>query len=140
MEWFFGPKGLKFSEIGCRPPGVSVWDLYCAANDLDLYAEWARAVTLQGTERQPSREFSAGMINLRPTADGTIHGYEGVDAVQEAWGEWIIDSHLPPPGSSTQPISGGYMVNGWVRVRHPDYDQLREMLETIGRTIRIHAG
>src|SRR5262249_32790053 len=22
MEWFFGPKGLKFSEIGCRPPGV----------------------------------------------------------------------------------------------------------------------
>jgi hypothetical protein len=25
MEWFFGPKGLKFSEIGCRPPGVRVW-------------------------------------------------------------------------------------------------------------------
>ena len=23
MEWFFGPKGLKFSEIGCRPPGGS---------------------------------------------------------------------------------------------------------------------
>ncbi len=22
MEWFYGPKGLKFSEIGCRPPGV----------------------------------------------------------------------------------------------------------------------
>ena len=21
MEWFAGPKGLKFSEIGCRPPG-----------------------------------------------------------------------------------------------------------------------
>ena len=30
MEWFFGPKGLKFSEIGCRPPGVGVWDLYAA--------------------------------------------------------------------------------------------------------------
>ena len=25
MEWFFGPKGLKFSEIGCRPPGVRAW-------------------------------------------------------------------------------------------------------------------
>jgi len=22
MEWFYGPKGLRFSEIGCRPPGV----------------------------------------------------------------------------------------------------------------------
>ena len=30
MEWFFGPKGLKFSEIGCRPPGVGAWDLYSA--------------------------------------------------------------------------------------------------------------
>ena len=27
MEWFFGPKGLKFSEIGCRPPGVGAWGL-----------------------------------------------------------------------------------------------------------------
>jgi carbamoylphosphate synthase large subunit len=32
MEWFFGPKGLSFSEIGCLPPGVGAWDLYCAAN------------------------------------------------------------------------------------------------------------
>jgi phosphoribosylaminoimidazole carboxylase (NCAIR synthetase) len=140
MEWFFGPKGLKFSEIGCRPPGVSVWDLYCAANDLDLYAEWARAVTQGRTERQASRDYSAGMINLRPTADGTIHGYEGVDEVQAELGQWILDAHLPPPGSPTQPISGGYMVNAWIRVRHPDYDYLRELLESIGRAITVHAG
>ena len=38
MEWFFGPKGLKFSEIGARPPGVGQWDLYCAANDIDLFS------------------------------------------------------------------------------------------------------
>ena len=140
MEWFFGPKGLKFSEIGCRPPGVSVWDLYCAANDLDLYAEWARAITAGQTERGASRDFSAGMINLRPTGDGRIQGYEWVEAVQDRWGEWILDSHLPKPGAPTQPISGGYMVNAWIRARHPDYDQLREMLETIGRTVTVHAG
>ena len=44
MEWFFGPKGLKFSEIGCRPPGVGAWDLYPSGNDLDLYREWAHAI------------------------------------------------------------------------------------------------
>ena len=80
------------------------------------------------------------MINLRPTADGHIRGYEGVDAVQETWGEWIIDAHLPPPGTPTQPVSGGYMANGWIRVRHPDYDRLREMLTAIGSTVKIHAG
>ena len=44
MEWFFGPKGLKFSEIGCRPPGVGAWDLYSAANDLDIYRQWADSI------------------------------------------------------------------------------------------------
>ena len=44
MEWFFGDKGLKFSEIGARPPGVGHWDIYCAANDIDLYQEWAAAI------------------------------------------------------------------------------------------------
>ena len=38
MEWFYGPKGLKFSEIGARPPGVGQWDLYCAANDIGVIA------------------------------------------------------------------------------------------------------
>ena len=32
MEWF-GNEGLEFSEIACRPPGVCVWDLYCAINE-----------------------------------------------------------------------------------------------------------
>ena len=40
MEWFIGPKGLKFSEIGCRPPGVRAWDLYAAGNEIDIYREW----------------------------------------------------------------------------------------------------
>ena len=52
MEWFFGPKGLRFSEIGCRPPGVGAWDLYSAGNDVDLYREWANAV-VHGARRRP---------------------------------------------------------------------------------------
>jgi hypothetical protein len=58
MEWFFGPKGLKFSEIGCRPPGVRVWDLYGAANDMDLYVEWAKAIVHGRTERRARRADS----------------------------------------------------------------------------------
>src|SRR5262249_19237140 len=60
MEWFAGPKGLKFSEIGCRPPGVGVWDLYCAANDFDLYTEWASAVCYAKPIKPPSRAYAAG--------------------------------------------------------------------------------
>jgi carbamoylphosphate synthase large subunit len=139
MEWFFGPKGLKFSEIGCRPPGVRMWDLYAAANGIDIYAEWALAVLYGRTGRRASREFSAGMITLRPDRDGHISGYEGVQEIQDRYGEWIIDAHLPPKGTPTQPVEAGYMANAWVRMRHPDYDTLRGMLDDVGRTIQVRA-
>ena len=72
MEWFFGPKGLKFSEIGCRPPGVGQWDVYNAANEFDLYLEWASALVHGNIHVQPSRRYAAGMIALRPDGDGHI--------------------------------------------------------------------
>jgi carbamoylphosphate synthase large subunit len=140
MEWFAGPKGLTFSEIGCRPPGVLVWDLYSAANDFDLYREWASAVCYGRPERSPSRRFAAGMIALRPDRDGRIVGYEGVERVFERFGEWILDSHFPPPGSPTQGVEGGYMANAWVRLKHPDYDALRSIMDAIGETVRVRAG
>jgi hypothetical protein len=46
---------------------------------------------------------------------------------------------FPPPGTLTQPIEAGYMANAWMRVRHPDYDELRHILNTIGQTIRVRA-
>ncbi len=139
MEWFFGPKGLKFSEIGCRPPGVGHWDVYNAANDFDLYLEWASALVHGRSVRQPSRRFSCGMIALRPDRDGHIAGYEGVDAIQRQFGECIVAAHLPDVGTPTQPVEAGYMANAWLRVRHPDFDQLRRILDTIGQTIKVHA-
>ena len=140
MEWFYGPKGLKFSEIGCRPPGVRAWDLYSAANDFDIYFEWAMAVLYGRTAKPASRRFSAGIINLRPDRDGVIHRYDGIEEVQRRHSEWIIDAHLPPAGTPTQPVEAGYMANAWVRMRHPDYDELRRMLDFVGETVQVRAG
>ncbi len=139
MEWFFGPRGLRFSEIGCRPPGVRAWDLYCAANDIDLYTEWAMAVVHGHVGRKPSRRFSAGIIALRPDRDGRIVGYEGLGEIQRRFGEWIIDLHIPPEGTPTQPVEAGYMANAWIRMRHPDYDELRSMLDAVGQTVQVRA-
>ncbi len=139
MEWFFGPKGLKFSEIGCRPPGVKAWDLYNVANDLDLYYQWALAVTHGRTEGTASRRFSAGIVALRPECDGQITGYSGAGEMEQRYGEWITDFHLPAAGTPTQGVEAGYMANAYVRMKHPDYDHLRSMLDDVGRTIKVHA-
>ena len=139
MEWFFGPKGLKFSEIGCRPPGVGHWDVYCAANEFDLYREWAMAIVHGHTDKTPSRRYSCGMIALRPDRDGHISGYEGAEEIWRRYGDCIVASHFPNPGTPTQAVAAGYMANAWMRVRHPDYDQLKTILNTIGETIQVRA-
>ena len=139
MEWFFGPKGLRFSEIGCRPPGVRAWDLYAAGNDIDIYREWANAIVHGHVERPLSRRRSAGMIALRPDRDGTITHYDGVDEMQRRFGEYVLDAHLPGAGTPTQPVEAGYMANAWVRMAHPDYDTLRDMLSIVGETVHVRA-
>lgn len=139
MEWFFGPKGLKFSEIGCRPPGVRAWDLYNVANDMDLYREWAMLIAAGRPSQRPSRRLAAGIIALRPDRDGRISHYDGVDAIREAFGANLIDWHLPPPGTPTQGVEAGYMANAWVRMKHEDYDRCRQILDAVGRTLKVHA-
>ncbi len=140
MEWFFGPKGLRFSEIGCRPPGVSVWDIQGAGNDLDLYHEWAKAIVHGGTDARASRGFATGMIAIRPTQDGRVQRLEGWDAIVRSHAAAIIDCHFPEPGSATQPVEAGYMANGWVRAKHASHEGLRSLLDEISRTVKLVAG
>ena len=141
MEWFYGPKGLRFSEIGCRPPGVGAWDLYSAANDD------RRLPRVGARDRaRPGRGSAVAAVlgrHRRPAArtrTAGSSGYSGVDEIQQRHGQWIIDAHLPDPGTGTQPVEAGYMANAWVRMRHPDYDTLRGMLDDVGRTIKVYAG
>ena len=139
MEWFFGPKGLKFSEIGCRPPGVRMWDIYAEANEIDIYREWAQLIVVGEAAQQPSRRYSGGMIALRPDQDGQISGYEGVEELKRRYGSNMIDSHFPPPGTPTQGVEGGYMANAWVRMRHESFDELHAIQDWIGENVKVLA-
>jgi hypothetical protein len=140
MEWFFGPKGLKFSEIGCRPPGVGQWDSYCAAGEFDLYREWALAVCHGASDQAPARGYSCGIIALRPDRDGRITHYEGTEEVFARYAPLVVGHRFPEPGTPTQPVEAGYMANAWMRLRHPDYDTLRGILDDVGRTVQVRAG
>lgn len=139
MEWFFGAKGLKFSEIGARPPGVGHWNVYSYANEFDIFREWALAVTHGQVERRPSRRYACGIIALRPDRDGVISHYEGADEVWRMFSEHIMDHHFPSPGTPTQGVEAGYMANAWMHVRHADYDELRWILHMIGQKIQVRA-
>ena len=79
------------------------------------------------------------MISIRPSKDGRIAGYTGIEEMQQKYGPAIIKAHLPPVGHPTQPIEAGYRANAWLFVRHPDYDALRTMMDDIGRNLKCWA-
>jgi carbamoylphosphate synthase large subunit len=139
MEWFYGPRGLSFSEIGARPPGCTLWDIYCEANEFDLYTEWARGVCWSANEHRPTRRYAAGLVSVRPSQDGVVRGYTGVEEIQRRYGEHLFRLHLPPPGSLTNPVGAGYLAHAYAFVKHPDYDACRAILDDIGRTLKMWA-
>lgn len=135
MEWFFGPKGLKISEIGARPAGERIWDMHAAGNEFDLYGSWADAVLFGRRSGTPTRRYATGSVQIRPPKDGVFAGHDGVDVVRRELGDAIFESEVPPPGAKTLPLSAGWHANTWFRVRDEDYDRLLRKLEFVGRTV-----
>jgi hypothetical protein len=140
MEWFFGPKGLKFSEIGARPPGERIWDLYSVANDMDVWTEWAMVMVHRQPAGRPSRRLATGSVQVRPDRDGIIRGYANATEVWRTIKPWVFEHRQPVPGTPTDPIHKGYYNNVWFRLRHPDYDSLVKLMDYIGATLKVHAG
>ncbi len=139
MEWFFGPKGLKFSEIGARPAGEKIWDMYGVGNDFDVYLEWARAILGRPAESKLSRRRAVGSIQIRPDRDGRIDGHTGVEKVFERYRSWIYEHELPPKGAPTKGLDRGWLCNTWFRLAHDDYDELRRAMDFIGETVKTRA-
>jgi hypothetical protein len=139
MEWFFGSKGLKISEIAARPAGERIWDLYCVADDLDLYREWGLAVSQGRVEARPSRRLATGHVQIRPDREGVVVDLRGRDVVERRCGEFVFARELPRPGRRTVPPEKGYLGNAWYRLRHPDYDALRALMDFAGHRLHIHA-
>ena len=139
MEWFFGPKGLKFGEIGARPAGEKIWDMYGVANEFEVYREWALAILGQPSQQQPSRKYATGSIQIRPEQDGHFRGHRGLEAAFQRCGKAIYEYEVPDAGTKTKGLDRGWLVNTWFRLKHKDYDQVREMMTFLGDNVRAEA-
>ncbi|MFO1055287.1 MAG: ATP-grasp domain-containing protein [Planctomycetota bacterium] len=139
MEWFFGPKGLKFSEIGARPAGEKIWDMYAVGNEFDVYDEWARAVFDMPSSRAPSRRFAVGSVQIRPDRDGRFVGHTGVEELRRRFWQHVYEYEVPAIGTPTKGLDKGWLVNTWFRLRHADYDELRRLMTEFGNIVKSFA-
>ncbi len=139
MEWFFGPKGLKFSEIGARPAGEKIWDMYRVGNDFDVFAEWALAVLGRESHARPSRRRAVGSIQIRPDRDGVFSEHLGVDDAFRRCGALIYEHSIPALGAPTSGLDRGWLCNTYFRLAHEDFDELRRSMNFLGETVKSRA-
>lgn len=134
MEWFARPDGsVAVSEVGARPPGAQISSMIGFSHDVDFFSLWGRLVILEQFQR-PERVYAAGTAYLRGMGRGRVRAVHGLDDIQRQLGGLIVDARIPSPGT---PSSSSYEGEGFITVRHPDSDLVREAVDRIVTTVRI---
>ena len=65
--------------------------------------------------------------------------YDLLEQVFERCRGLLYEYEVPAIGEPTRPLDKGWLVNTWFRLRHEDYDALREVMTWIGATVRSYA-
>ena len=134
MEWFRRPDGsVAISEVAARPPGAQITSLLGYAHDTDFYEMWIRIVSLDRFE-VPERKYAAGAAYLRGQGDGRVTEIGGIEQAQEELGSLVVEAKLPQRG---QPKSSSYEGEGYVILRDPDTERVRDGLKRLVTLLRV---
>jgi hypothetical protein len=139
MEWFFGPKGLKFSEIGARPAGERIWDMYVVAATTSTCTASGRSPSSAARANPRPSRLAVGSIQIRPDRDGKFTGHTGVEQAFQKLGSAIYEHSVPAVGSPTSALDRGWLCNTWFRLSHADFDELRRSMTFLGDTVKSRA-
>jgi len=134
MEWFRRPDGsVAISEVGARPPGARFVNLISWAHDVDLFRAWADTV-VHGRFTPRPRPYAAGAAYLRGQGEGRVRAVRGLEDVARELGPLVVEARMPELG---QAASGTYEGEGYVIVRHPETDVVKDALWKIITRIRV---
>lgn len=140
MEWFYTPKGeAVFGEIGCRPGGARLVDQMNYTGDIDLFREWARVCCFRTFEAPTERKYNCGIVFKRAIGDGRITRIEGLRKWMKMCGQWVVEEKLLRPGTPRRDWKQTLLSDGWVMVRHPDWDECKRMSFAAATDIKLYA-
>jgi hypothetical protein len=89
---------------------------------------------LLGRFDPPERRYAAGTAYLRGQGRGRVRAVHGAEELQSEIGHLVVEARLPQPG---QPASSSYEGEGYVIVRDPDTEVVRDALHRIITEIRV---
>ena len=138
MEWFRRPDGsLAIGEVAARPPGAQIVPGNNYVHDADFYRAWARAVVDDAFDGPYERKYSVGVAFLRGMGRGRVMAVTGVAEANRKMSHLVVESRLPRVGT---PRSDSYEGEGYVILRDPSTEVVKEALKTLIQTIQIHYG
>ena len=140
MEWYRKSDGeAVFGEVAARPPGARTVDLMNFASDVDLFVGWAEA-ELHGTfSLEIERKYNAACITKRANGKGRIVRIEGLDLLRQRFGDAICTVDLLPVGTPRRDWKSTLLSDGYVTVRHPDWQTILRMADMVGTHLQMFA-
>ena len=137
LEWFRrGDGSIAISEVAARPGGAQISKLISYAHDFHFHRAWAR-VMIDGTFDPPERRYATGAAFLRGQGRGRVARIRGLAKAQQDLGPLVVESHLPRTG---QFPSSSYEGEGFVILRHPETEVVRDGLRRLISTVRVELG
>lgn len=134
MEWFHKKDGtVAIGEVAARPPGAQFTTLMSYAHDTDMYRAWAQLMIF-GHFEAPERVYSAGAVYLRGQGTGKVAAVHGIEEVQKALGNLVVEAKLPRIG---QPKAESYEGEGYLIVRHPDTAAVERAVRFAAERVRV---
>lgn len=140
MEWFYTPKGeAVFGEIGCRPGGARLVDQMNYTGDVDLFREWARVACWKSFEASTERKYNCGVIFKRAKGRGRISGITGLDNFKRRFAPWVIEDELLRPGSPRRDWKQTLVSDGYLMIRHPNWDEAKRISFAAATDVTLYA-
>jgi hypothetical protein len=140
MEWFLLPNGeAVFSEIAARPPGANTVDLMNFVGDISVFDGYAEA-EIKGTFSQSKeRKYNAINIFKRAQGQGRIQRIDGLPGLLARYGEHIVHMDLLPVGAQRRNWIQTLLSDGYVVIRHPEWDTALEIADAFGTDLQMYA-
>ncbi|MBK7537061.1 MAG: ATP-grasp domain-containing protein [Myxococcales bacterium] len=140
MEWFLTPKGeVVFGEIGCRPGGAHLVDQMNYTCDVDLFREWARVSCWGRFEAPTVRKYNVAIVFKRAKGRGRITRITGLREYLHRHGDRVVEQQLLPVGTHRRDWKQTLVSDGFLIVRHPDWDTTYQLAMEAATDITMYA-
>ncbi|NND00966.1 MAG: ATP-grasp domain-containing protein [Gammaproteobacteria bacterium] len=140
MEWYRKADGeVVFGEIGARPPGAHQVDQMKFACDFDVFRAWGEAITHGRMDTEIERLYNVAIIFKRARGVGRISRIEGMDSLQQRFGEHVVWETLLRPGAPRRDWLKTLVSDGFVMLRHVDLQRTLDMADAVGTDLHLYA-